>query len=103
MSELPDHLMIVSAQVDTSVEADWNRWYDDVHLPEILECPGFLDARRYVSESDGRRDYIAVYRLASPAAMQGEAFNSRRGWYQFAPYVEANVRLFSAVTKEAGQ
>ena len=96
MSELPQHLMIVSVRVDASVEADWNRWYDDVHLPEILACPGFEAACRYVSESADGRDYITVYRLVSPQAIHGEEFNRRRGWYHYAPHVEANVRLFTA-------
>src|SRR5271170_312303 len=31
---LPPCLLIVTAEVDASVEADWNRWYDEVHLPD---------------------------------------------------------------------
>ena len=82
MTTLPTCLMIVTAEVDDSVEADWNRWYDDVHLPDALACPGVLAGRRYVtsgevSESDrgqGRRTltklYTTVYELASPAAVE---------------------------------
>jgi hypothetical protein len=33
MSEFPECLMIVTAEVDAAVEAEWNRWYDTVHLP----------------------------------------------------------------------
>ncbi|MEA2813650.1 MAG: hypothetical protein QOI93_1347, partial [Rhodospirillaceae bacterium] len=39
MTALPNCLLIVTAEVDASVEADWNRWYDDVHLPDALACP----------------------------------------------------------------
>ena len=42
MTALPNCLLIVTAEVDASVEADWNRWYDDVHLPDALACPGVL-------------------------------------------------------------
>jgi hypothetical protein len=28
MSEFPECLQIVIAEVDAAVEADWNRWYD---------------------------------------------------------------------------
>ena len=45
-----DCLLIVTAEVDAEIEADWNRWYDDVHLPDALACPGVLSGRRYVSE-----------------------------------------------------
>ena len=54
MTTLPNCLLIVTAEVDTAVEADWNRWYDDVHLPDALACPGVLAGRRYVtSRCDG--------------------------------------------------
>ena len=41
MSESPACLLIVTAEVDATVEAEWNRWYDTVHLPDALgvrEC-----------------------------------------------------------------
>ena len=28
-------------------EADFERWYDQVHLPEVLAIPGFVGARRF--------------------------------------------------------
>jgi hypothetical protein len=77
MTALSNCLLIVTAEVDAAVEADWNRWYDDVHLPDALACPGVLAGRRYVtsgevSESDrgqGRRAktklYTTVYESAS--------------------------------------
>src|SRR5262245_53909113 len=49
MSEFPKCLLIVTAEVDPAVEADWNRWYDTVHLPDALRCPGVRGGRRYVS------------------------------------------------------
>ena len=52
MSELPGCLLIVTADVDPAVEAEWNRWYDTVHLPDALRCPGVRSGRRYVSSGD---------------------------------------------------
>ena len=43
----PSHVPVVRAEVYEDVEAEWNRWYDAVHLPEILACPGFRAGRRY--------------------------------------------------------
>lgn len=105
MNKLPNCLLIVTAEVDATVEADWNRWYDDVHLPDALACPGVLAGRRYVSsgeisESDrgqGRRTsvtiYTSVYELDSPAAVQTKEFNSMRGWGRFAPHVRSQTRV----------
>ena len=48
MSEFPECLLIVIAEVDTAIEGEWNRWYDTVHLPDTLRCPGVRRGRRYV-------------------------------------------------------
>src|SRR5262249_32428729 len=52
MSEFPECLLIVTAEVDAAVEAEWNRWYDTVHLPDALRCPGVQRGRRYVSSGE---------------------------------------------------
>lgn len=105
MSPLPNCLLIVTAEVDAAVEADWNRWYDEVHLPDALACPGVKSGRRYVtegevSESDrgrGRRSatklYTTVYELDSPAAVTTREFSAMRGWAQFAPHVRSQTRV----------
>ena len=49
MADFPACLLIVTAEVDPAVEAEWNRWYDTVHLPDALSCPGVRRGRRYVS------------------------------------------------------
>jgi len=110
MSTLPNCLLIVTAEVDTTVEAEWNRWYDEVHLPDALACPGVRSGRRYVtsgevSESDrgqGRRTanklYTTVYELDSPAAVTTREFAAMRGWAQFAPHVRSQTRVVVPVS-----
>lgn len=105
MTALPNCLLIVIAEVDASVEAAWNRWYDDVHLPDALACPGVLAGRRYltcgqISESDRGQSsriptklYTTVYELDSPAAVETKEFAAMRGWGTFAPYVRSQTRV----------
>ena len=52
MSDFPECLLIVTAEVDPAVEDEWNRWYDTVHLPDALKCPGVRRGRRYVSSGE---------------------------------------------------
>lgn len=100
---LPDCLLVVTVEVDASVEAEWNRWYDAVHLPDALKCPGVRRGRRYVSSgevsetiqgkaqrSDGRI-YTTVYELDSPAATTTPEFRAMRGWHEFAPHVRSRT------------
>jgi antibiotic biosynthesis monooxygenase (ABM) superfamily enzyme len=81
---LPEHLLIVAAAIDPGVEAEWNRWYDEVHLPEIVACPGFRSGQRYVAEDrSGAHRYVAIYELDGPDALQSAEFRARRGWGPF--------------------
>ncbi len=99
MSNNSEHLLIVQAQVEPDVEQSWNQWYDEVHLPEILDCPGFVDGTRYVSETDDGRKYLAIYTLDSGDALESGEFASRRGWAEFKAHVTASVLVYSKIRK----
>ena len=75
----PEHLFTVRATVDPAHEGEFNRWYDEEHVPDALELLGCLGAARYrVLEGDGSHDYMAAYAFESEAAMRaalaGEGF-----------------------------
>ena len=103
MTEFPRCLLVVTVEVDAAVEAEWNKWYDTVHLPDALGCPGVLRGRRYVSSGElsesvngaiakrGTRVYTTIYELASPAATSTPEFQAMRGWHQFAPHVRSRT------------
>lgn len=103
------YLLIVTAEVDEAVEADWNRWYNEVHLPDALACPGVLSGKRYVSVGEvratdrgtaapaPRKLYTTVYELAGPEAVETKEFRAMRGWYQFAPHVRSETRVVGPV------
>lgn len=46
-------------------EEEFNDWYDSIHLPDILETPGFVSARRYVNKEfrDGRGKYLSIFEI----------------------------------------
>ena len=58
-------IYLVFADVPADMEDDFNRWYNEEHIPQLLAIPGFLDAARYEAVQGGPR-YLAVYELASP-------------------------------------
>ena len=105
MAELPGCLLIVTAEVDPAVEAEWNRWYDTVHLPDALKCPGVRRGRRYVSSGEisetsagktekiAKRIYTTIYEIDSPSAVATPEFKAMRGWYQFAPHVRSRTQV----------
>lgn len=102
-------LLIVTAEVDPSVEADWSRWYDTVHLPAALACPGVLSGRRYRSAGEVRANdrgargsintpvYTTIYELAGPEAAATPEFQAMRGWYEFAAHVRSETKVVVAL------
>jgi hypothetical protein len=69
-------LMIVWADIPADKEEDFNRWYNEEHLAELLSVPGVLSAARYEATRSGPK-HMAVYELESPAVVESEAFTSR--------------------------
>jgi hypothetical protein len=60
-------LLMVYVDVPAEVEAEFNRWYDEEHIPERLSIPGVLSAARYVAVRGGPK-YLACYELTEPEA-----------------------------------
>jgi antibiotic biosynthesis monooxygenase (ABM) superfamily enzyme len=68
----PEHVFTVRATVDAEHETEFNRWYDEEHVPDFLEWfPACVGAARYkVLEGDGTHQYLAVYAFESAEAAQ---------------------------------
>ena len=58
-------LYMVWVDVPADKEEDFNRWYNEEHLDELLAIPGILSAARYVAVS-GSPKYLACYEMESP-------------------------------------
>jgi hypothetical protein len=54
-------VMVVRTRPAEGREDEFNDWYSNVHVPELLETPGFVGARRFRS-LDGDH-YLAIYEL----------------------------------------
>jgi hypothetical protein len=51
---------------DPAREDEYNEWYSNMHVPDILEIPGMIKATRWASASDKpnqTRKYLAMYEL----------------------------------------
>ena len=51
---------------DTAREEEFRKWYDDVHVPDILVTPGILGAARYENtnpEGNKRPKYMVIYEI----------------------------------------
>lgn len=69
----PRGLLVVMNDVPAEHEDEFNRWYEEEHLPERAACPGFLSARRFVAV-EGAPKYLAMYDLESADVLQSEPY-----------------------------
>ena len=69
-------LMMVWADIPADKEDDFNRWYNEEHLQELLSVPGILNAARYEAVRSGPK-HLACYELESPAVIETDAFKNR--------------------------
>ncbi len=56
-------LFLACGDVPSAHEAEFNRWYDEEHLPRLAGVEGVLAARRFRARAGSPR-YIALYDLA---------------------------------------
>ncbi len=95
-------LLVVLAEVEPEVEADWNRWYNAVHVPEILACPGLHRCTRYASrDAEGGRTYVAIYQVDGPQVLETPEFAAARGWGPFVGKVTSRLHIFESLFEAA--
>lgn len=66
------HVVHVNAQPERGDE--FNDWYENVHIPDVLSIPGVLKARRYALEDDqlGHRNREYPYRYLTLYELDGD-------------------------------
>jgi uncharacterized protein (TIGR02118 family) len=62
---------LVATRCQPEVEAEFNRWYDEIHIPLLFKFPGMTKVTRYkaLRESDGNQ-YLAVYEFKDQQALE---------------------------------
>ena len=70
-------LLVIWTDIAPEYEVEFNQWYDQEHIPQLLAVPGFQTGRRYQAV-EGQPRYIAVYQLADEHVLKGDAFRAVR-------------------------
>ena len=59
-------LLMVWVDIDAEHAAEFNRWYDEEHVPQVLQWKGVVSARRYRAIlGEDTYQYMAVYELVN--------------------------------------
>jgi hypothetical protein len=111
------HTYLVFTRVRDGLEAEFNSWYDTVHIPEILtRCTGFIAAQRF-KLCDAQRPgsmpehtYLCVYEIEgdsgeSLASLDQQAAQPDWTRTDALDYSALSARLYEAITErfEAGK
>lgn len=75
-------LYVESSPVSTDREDEYNDWYTNTHVPEILALPGFTGATRYkAAAAEGQEPaYVAIYEIDAddPQGVVNELMSTMR-------------------------
>ena len=95
-------LLFVRLDIPEEEKDDWNKWYDEVHVPDRMNLPGFLFAGRYTIvpglpkeyHTEGDSQYIAIYDMESAGVLQDEPYQAVRDKDLAQPEGSFEYRIF---------
>ncbi|WP_199738036.1 DUF4286 family protein [Falsigemmobacter faecalis] len=87
---------MVFVDIDPQYDAAFDDWYWNTHIPDILQCPGWLAARRGRCIEGGPR-HVAIYVITGDDAYETPEFHAIKG---FGPFAD-KVRNFTRIRIEA--
>ena len=71
-------VLVVTMDVDPEDEAEFNKWYNEQHLPERMEIPGYVSARRFkLEEGDGALTYLCIWELEDGSPLQSQMYQEQ--------------------------
>ena len=108
---MPRYKMVVMTRPVAGREAEYNDWYQNVHLGEMVALPGFTSAQRYrpvCSLVEGEvAPYLAVYEMETDdvgAALQGLQDAALGGRLSMSDARDENpAHTFAVVYEEFGE
>jgi len=96
-SALPPVVLAATSDVTDEFVDGFNHWYNEIHLPEILACPGFVSASRYECVS-GEPQFLALYHVAGPEVLTTPEMGRAHGWGPAQPHLRSfHGRLYTRI------
>jgi len=76
-------MLVFSSPLDAAAEEEYNRWYSEKHLPDLMNVPGVISATRYKLAHEvetlpgiigNPQGYLAVYEIEGETAQDLSRF-----------------------------
>jgi hypothetical protein len=100
-------LVVGSNSSDPSKEKEFNDWYDNIHLPDVLEIDGFVGATRYENKEpgEGEAKFLAIYEIETDdiddlMKRHGDNVSKKREQGRFSDLLEVVNRGIYRQTKD---
>ena len=55
--------LLATTSAKAGRDEEFNAWYDDRHMPDVLAVPGFVSAERFISMTNEGPKYLAIYEV----------------------------------------
>lgn len=85
-------LIVLVNNKEPSKEADFNKWYNEVHIPDVLKTRCYYQATRYesIDPKPGQAKYLAIYETDHEDPIQAFAdLQKHTGGMYIWPHLEA--------------
>jgi hypothetical protein len=79
-------IQVTLCDVAQDHQDEFNDWYNNTHLPEVLGCPGWRAATRFES-LEGQPQFLAIYEVDGPDVWKTPEFDEVKGFGPVAPYI----------------
>ena len=73
-------VLVVTMEVDEADEPEFNKWYNDQHLPERMAIPGYVSARRFKLEGDNNNNalkYLCIWEMKDGSPLESEMYKDQ--------------------------
>ena len=91
MSIEAKYIYVVQLGTPPEKEAEFNKLYNEEHLPALLEVPGVLGATRYETSDEEGPKYLAIYELDGPSVPESDAWKKASNSGEWAPKVRPHI------------
>ncbi len=85
-SQKSKFLLVTTTDCDPEHADEFNDWYNNTHVPDVMACPGFISSRRYEAVY-GEPRFIAIYEIEDEGALKTPEVQKIRGFGKMFPYV----------------
>jgi hypothetical protein len=88
------HIYVVQMDVPPALEAEFNRIYDEEHVPTILKVPGVKSCARYRLARSTVRNmprYLAIYEVDNPSVIDSPAWTEASDTGEWKPKIRPHT------------